>query len=59
MEECIHYKSSNFHKFVEICRFIIIFGSDREENSYQLQNMLKNIQFYTMCINHNEEQYGK
>ena len=45
MEEYIYYKSKNVYKFVEICKFTIKFCNYCEENSYQLQNMLKNIIF--------------
>jgi hypothetical protein len=33
------------------------FLSDCYKNSYQLQDILTNFEFFTICVNHNEEHH--
>jgi hypothetical protein len=42
--------------FVEILKLLYIFDVTMKK-FYQLQNILKNFTFYTICVNHNEKYY--
>ena len=52
MKPCIYFKSNFFKKIT------VIFLSGLKENSYQLQNTLKNSNIYTKVVNYNEELYN-
>jgi hypothetical protein len=47
-----------FMNFVENLRLLLIFEVFDMENSYQLQNILKNFEFFFVFINHNEQHNG-
>ena len=59
MKPRVYYKSWIFHKFWWKFEITMIFWSDCKENSYQLQNVLKNSNFFTKGVNYNEEKFSK
>ena len=45
--------------FVKILKLLWIYISNYYENSYQLQDVSTNFNFFTECANHNEQHNGE